>query len=849
MKISKQWLNDFVDCQDLSDNQLYETLTTRVAEVDGIQLQAASIEQARIALIKQVKPFPGKDNLKIVTVNIGNENLDVVCGATNCREKMLTVYLPPGAQLNTKQGKQVTIEKREFSGGIVSNGVLVSEFELGLTADHDSGIMELNDFDNLAPGKTLSEYIGKADTIIEIDNKSLTHRPDLWGHFGFAREISAILKRPLKLNFDQFSDASPEGERLLKELGRGKCKFQINIDPLTKCRRFSCIEIDNVQISKSPLWIRRRLFSVGSNSKNLLVDLSNYVMFDVGQPNHTFDADLLSGNKIFVRLAKEGEALLTLDGVEHKLTNEDVVIADEKQALGLAGVIGGQSSAISEKTKRVLLESANFDPVVLRLSTKRQQVRTDASNRFEKNRSPYTPPFAIHRFIQLITKLDTNVKISSAVEDNFAIKPEKVVVPVRYSYIRQRLGENISNEKISEIIQALGFKSSSKKESDLQNYEVPFERATRDITIEDDFVEEVGRVYGYENIPEASPAIASTALKVNQILEAENKLRDLLSANGFSEFYNYSFMSEGVASNLGYPLDEIIRMHNPIDSTCDCVRTTFVPGLLKVLESNARFYDDVAMFEVGRAYQTKKTEFCSKDIPAKDSLSAYEKRLLGIVYKSSFGEKEASNIMSPSLEKGAAFYSVVSLIKKISAIFTKKEISIMPIEQNHNNNSSSNYKLLRNWMHPFRAAYIVINNITIGQISEVGPNSGFDIPARSIIAEIDLHALVSTKEKQITFEHIAKYPNSYFEMSVVVPSKAYYKELREFLISKADNSLLKGLEVIAVYQGKPLKDDEKSISVKFSFGADDRTLSSDELSTIQNKLIEEVNKSKYSLRT
>ncbi len=857
MKISKQWLNDFIECDDLSTAELVETLTTRVAEVDHVSLQAEAITQAKIAYIKELKPHPTKENLKIVQIAIDNAEVEVVCGAPNCQKNIFAVYLPPGATYISKHDKLISVEKKEIAG-VISNGALVSEFELGLTADHDSGLMLLEGIENPQPGKSLSSYIGTADTVIEIDNKSLTHRPDLWGHFGFARELSAILKRPLKLDFDRYSDFTEEGEKLFKELGKGKSNYQVTISPETKCRRFCCLEINNVQTNKSPFWLRRRLYAVGANSRNVLVDLSNYVMLDIGQPNHTFDADLITAKKIHVRLAKVGEKLITLDGMEHALDSQDIVVADERQSLALAGIIGGESSAISEKTSRVLLESANFDPVLLRFSTKRQQIRTDASNRFEKNRSPYTPPLAIHRFVQLIKQIQTKASIVGSVEDCFPVRPKKVIIPIRFSYIRERLGENISNEKISEILQSLKFRSLPSKAKDLDQVEleVPYERASRDVTIEDDIVEEVGRIFGYENVSESAPAIVSTAHKSNPLLDLENKIRDLLAGNGFSELYNYSFMSAEVGSRLGYPLNEIIRMHNPIDSTCDCMRTTLVPGLLEVLEKNSRFFKEIAMFEIGRAYQNVKPTFHSLQTPTTKDLTSYEKRLLGLIYKSNQSEENIAQVMTPAMKKGGSFYSLAILAQRIVNLLSKDQVSLSPVRAGTARLSSpksrpaptDDYTALRSWMHPYRAAYLLCGELIVGLIAEVGPNSGFDLPERSIIAEIDLQGLLKIKDRDNKFKHIAKFPDCYFEMSIVLPKNTYYQELKEFLVSKVEKNLLKNLEVIAVYQGQPLKEDEKSISVKFSFGAEDKTLSNEELSSIQEKLIKEVNQSKYSLR-
>ncbi|MFN8388823.1 MAG: phenylalanine--tRNA ligase subunit beta [Bdellovibrionota bacterium] len=837
MKISQSWLNDFVPCSDLTPDELYELITTKVAEVDGVHRSDAPAAHAIVARVQSVKQHPSREKLKVATVQLGSSEAQVVCGASNCVEGSLVAYVAPGETLlSVTDGATIKVESRDLAG-IRSDGVLVSEAELGLTGDH-SGLLVLSSHPRAKPGAKLTDVIGAADTVIEIDNKSLTHRPDLWSHFGFAREIGAILGRPLSLNADRFADDSPEGRELLASLAKGKANFTVTINPATKVRRFTALEFGGVAVQPSPLWMRRRLYAVGAGVRNFLVDLSNYVMHDIGQPNHAYDADLLQGSTVSARLAKPGESFMALDGVERALTVEDVVIADSAHAVALGGVIGGMNSSIVDTTTRLLLESANFDPVVIRMTTKRQQVRTDASNRFEKSRSPYSCPLALHRFAELLLREQPSAQIVGGVSDAFPEPPKKLIIQARPSYIRSRLGPEVSEERIVQILSSLGFHSTDVAKEKL-NLEVPYERATRDITIEDDLVEEVGRIYGYNNIVESAPAIESVARPSQPILALENSVRDRLAGMGFSEAYNYSFMSAKRAAELGFETASAVRLLNPIDATSDLIRTTLVPGAIELLEKNARFVDDALLFEIGRAYSTRKSD-------AQKSFAASERRLLSLAFMTSRSECDASAVLRPRLEKGSAFYGLMTAVKRVCRLVSPASVTLRPLDGA--GDQADDYRSLKAWMHPFRAASITVHGKAIGVLAELNPAAGFAVSSRAAISELDIAELLSLETGVAKFRHLSKYPDSFFEMSVVIPDRAYYAELEDFLRGSTDSKLLRSIEVLDVYRGKPLKETEKSISVRMAFGSDERTLSGEEISALQEQLISAVRGSKYSLR-
>ena len=849
MRISVEWLNDYVECADLSGADLADLMTNRIAEVDAIETVAAPVLGARVAYIKSVAAHPTREGLKLAAVSVGDAELEVVCGAPNCAAGMFSAFVPAGQSICAGPAGETLIVEAKSIGGVSSAGVLASEAELGLTLDH-SGIIALNSDCPLSPGSPLAEAVGAADTVIVVDNKSLTHRPDLWSHYGFAREISAVLGRPLQIAGDLWADDDEQGAMLFRELSSGEPEFLIEIETGCGCRRFAGLEIAGVRPAQSPLWLRRRLFAVGAGVRNVLVDLSNYVMHDLGQPNHTYDADRLQGGVISARSARQGETLLCLDGTERSLTSADMVIADRAGPVALAGVMGGEPTSVCDSTKRLLLEAANFDPTLVRLMTKRHQLRTDASNRFEKSLSPFGVPLAIQRYAELLLSLNPGAHLHGRVIDTFIERPSPVKVLVSCEYIRDRLDPRLTDEQIRSVLTSLNFRLQEQGES--LAVAVPYYRATRDISIAEDLVEEVGRIYGYDMIEETAPTIFSEAVRSEKLLEAEGRARDLLCAMGFAEVYNYSFMNGDEAACLGYETARAVRILNPIDVSTEFVRTTAVPGMIRLLAKNASHSDDVALFEVARSYEQLDR------LPASDSKAAAgqyrESRLICIGAVAPREEQGVYGVSTPPVPDGYGFYSLAAAAKRTLAICSNGSVEISRLapencERDGAQCSSNQTPDFRQWMHPHRAALLSISGTVVGVVAEVRPEFSGGVNGRLIISEIDLAKALSADTREKAFQALPRFPYSFFEMSVVMPERTEFSELRSLLYSNVSDGLLKGLEVVAVYRGAPLNDGQKSVSVKLSLGAEDRTLSGVELTGIQEQLIKAVETSRFSLRT
>jgi len=867
VRISKSWLSDYVDLDDISPERFEDLITTKVAEVDDIELCALPTADAILVKVLELRPHAQKTGLQIVKVSDGKNQFELACGATNIKLGVVAAYLAPGSRYVALQsaeageeavsaGTLAPVTAREISG-FISPGFLASEAELGLTSDH-SGLFLPELTNDTLIGQSLSEIVGPPDIIIVIDNKSLTHRPDLWSHFGFARELSAILKRPLKIDQDRFADCSVAGKERLQELrGEARSNFSVRIDPLTPCARFTALEIGNVRTVASPLWMRFRLAAVGAGVRNLLVDLSNYVMCDIGQPNHAYDADKLSGDYLVARFASSGEAFTGLDGIPRELASEDLVIATKQTAVALAGVIGGQASAIQESTSRVLLESATFDPVAIRHTTKRHSLRTDASNRFEKSQSPYSPPLALHRFWQLLSELQPQARIVGEVSNSFPAPPAAVSIPFSYQLIRDRLGVELGDLGIKEILEGLRFtieennieennieENNSEEEDNQAICHVPYHRATRDVSIAADLVEEVGRIYGYDEIAQQAPLIVSEPARRDSLRQVEDQLREALRATGFSECYLYSFQDTEFATRAGFSLESAVRLQNPIDANLGCLRVSLIPGLLQCVERNFRYTDRIALFELGRAYSSDG----SASAAVQKRIAAQERRLLTIAWASQDDETQTGSLLQPELKSGAAFYSLLGLVRDLLRQQVPGKLNVLPATIKLNN-PSHGFGVLRNWMHPHRQACLDIEGVVIGVIAEVSPALGLELPQRSVVCEIDLDAIRRLGSKDPLFQPLPRFPDSFFEMSIIMPNAEPYQNLAELLALDLQTlPVFRRSEVLAVYEGAPIPAGKKSVSVKFVLGSDERTLASDELKSVENMLIARIVGSSYELR-
>jgi phenylalanyl-tRNA synthetase beta chain len=530
-------------------------------------------------------------------------------------------------------------------------------------------------------------------------------------------------------------------------------------------------------------------------------------------------------------MAVEGEELHGLNGSEYKLGPEDVVVADSEAALSLAGILGGEPSAVNDGTTSVLLESATWEPVSLRLQTKRNAVRTDASNRFEKSRSPIAAPIATYRYLELLLQEIPGVRFSQLV-DCYPEKQEPMQIKFGCDYIRERLGLEVSDDKIRHILTALGFQFSGNGAQ--LTVDVPFERATRDISMPDDLVEEVGRIIGYGEVPEQAPLISCDTQKRIPIIDFEHEFRDFLRAAGFNEVYLYSFFNEAAAKGLGIDVSRTVKLENPIDSQLDVMRTSLVPGMIECVRGNQRYNKSVAIFEVGRTA----TDRPKKKGDVRDTGSD-EGRRLGLAYVVESSVKNSSTIHQQL--KAESFYAVARVVERMLWGVARVQAKLVaPSEGNSG---------IASWMHPYRSAQIICDGVSVGVIAEINPAVVSDITGRLVLVEIDLLKLLELRRAVEEFKPLRRFPDSFFEISVISEDVVPYAELEGFIRKSKTAVQLQRIELLDVYKGEPLKPGEKSTSIKLSFGNPDSTLSADDVKAIREGIVAELKGSKFVLRS
>src|SRR5580704_3835228 len=550
MKFSYNWIRELVPGLDVEPAELMRLITMKTAECEGLEQVGAQLAEASVARVKEVEFIAGSHNQIVVVETARYGNKRVVCGAPNCKPGMLTAYLPLAPKL---------IE------GVESEGMLASALELGITRDH-TGIVELDSEALLAP-----------DTIIEVDNKSLTHRPDLWGHHGMAREVAAITHGTL---------SDPVKPELLP---KGESPVAIAIEDFALCPRYSALVFENVTVRPSPLWLQYRLEAIGLNAINNIVDVTNYVMAELAQPMHAFDAEKLHGPMIFVRNARPGEEIVALNDESYNLSPSNLVIADGQGPIALAGVIGGLHSAIGPDTERIVLESANFQAASVRKTSVALKLRTDASMRFEKSQDPTNTVRGLARALELLEQVSPGIQLVGGLADLHGELKAPAPIEFTVDWLKAKLGRDLDAHEVRSILESLEF---GVHESASGHFlvTVPSWRATKDISIKDDLLEEVGRMVGYESITPQAPLIESVVPPENASRMFLRGVRNMAAAQGFIEVYNYSFVTEEMVSAFHLDMAGHVGVTNPIASDQTLLRASLLPAIRKNILDNSRHF-------------------------------------------------------------------------------------------------------------------------------------------------------------------------------------------------------------------------------------------------------------------
>lgn len=612
MYISMNWINDFVDLKGINLEELINRFTLSVAEVEGTIKYGKNIKDVITAKIIEIEKIATSDKLRKVKVDNGKEIVTCVCGAKNIKIGDIVPFAQIGSIVNGIEIKQVEM------AGETSNGMCLSEKELGISEDH-SGVMVFDNDTKL--GMNVKEILDIDDTVFEIDNKSLTNRPDLWGHYGIAREIAALTGRKLK-NIDI---ENLEKYNNLKEVS-------VEVEDKEKCYRYTAIQVENITAKKFDVNKRIRLYYCGMRSINLLVDLTNYIMLELGQPMHAFDKNLV--NNIKVKSIEKSIEFKTLDDVTRKIDKGTLMICNNNEPIAIAGIMGGANSEIKDETNSLVLESANFDSVCIRKSAVDLKLRTDASAHYEKSLDPEITDIAIKRYIKLLKENDNGIKVTSKLTDIYVKKYPIIKIEITREYINSRIGIELSLNRIKEILSSLEFEIEENGET--LTVKVPSFRATKDISIKADLVEEIARIYGYDNI---EPQTKNQPLRIVEIdgeKKTENTIKDLLAIKyGLSEIHTYIWYDRKKNKELNIEVNENnIKLANSLNANFNVLRESMIPSLLYTLSENIKYYPNVNIFECGRTFEyPNKGEECIENKSLGIVLCSKNKSSKELIYK------------------------------------------------------------------------------------------------------------------------------------------------------------------------------------------------------------------------
>lgn len=776
MLISMNWIGDFVDLEGLDKLKLINQFSLSVAEVENdIFMKGENIEGVVVAEIKSVEPHPESKKLHLLKVDAGGSELvDVVCGAPNVKVGMKTAFAPVGSRIGS-----VTVTPRQLAG-CTSNGVCLAEAEIGLS-DDASGIMNITD--DIAAGTLLSSVYDVNDIVFEIDNKSLTNRPDLWGHYGIAREFSALSGRPLKpldtVELTQYN-----------ELPKLDMKIE---DPL--CYRYSCIKVDNVNRTVSPVNMRIRLYYCGMRPINFLADITNYIMMEMGQPMHAFDSRKVED--IRIKRYNEPFDFQTLDKETRHIDTDTLMICNGDTPVAIAGIMGGLDSEIVDDTTSLTLESACFDPASIRKSTVRLSHRTDASMRYEKSLDPEMTVPAIGRFLRHLMDADPDVKVISSLTDEYVYKYPVVKLDVSREIIDRYTGIRISDEKILETLRSLEFEV--ELHDDIFTVTVPTFRATKDVVNKAAVIKEISRIYGFDNFPQYTVKAPLYPVNMSTEKNVEEQIKDILViSEKLHEVHSYVWWYTDECRALGIELDDNISVQN----SSLVLRSSIEPTQLCQVNKNTLNAPEFGLFEIGRAV---------KGVNAETNL-VDEHKLLCITLFSKTASLEGLYL------RLADIVSVIaSEIKHRDVTFEKREPSAK-------------------WQHPKNLNAIICGGREIGVIGLPHPTVAKKIDKKSSIvyAEIDVGEFAKIDALPIEYDEPSKYPEMEADLTFRTPVFAPIG----LALKKIDSPLVKSVHVVDKY------DDEKgrALTVRIKFSDKEKTMTRDEVNEVVNELIESLSK-------
>ncbi|WP_370846351.1 phenylalanine--tRNA ligase subunit beta [Eubacterium sp.] len=793
MNTPLSWIKAYVPDLECTDQEYMDAMTLSGTKCEGFERLDADLDKIVVGQIEKIEKHPDADKLVICQVNIGTETTQIVTGATNVKEGLkVPVVLDGGRVAGGHDGKKtpggIKIKKGKLRG-VESNGMMCSIEELGSTTEFypeapENGIYIFDD--SVEVGADAVEVLGLHDTVFEYEITS--NRVDCYSVLGIAREAAATFRKPF---------VAPE-VKAVGTTGDVNDYIKVEVKDAELCPRYCAKVVKNVKIAPSPEWMQRRLSACGIRPINNLVDITNYVMEEFGQPMHAYDLSTIKGNKIVVRRAEDGEKFTTLDGQERTLDRDMLMICDEEKAIGLAGIMGGENSMITDDVQDMLFEAACFDGTNIRLSSKRVGLRTDASGKFEKGLDPNNAEAAINRACQLIEDLGAGEVVEGMV-DFYPEKKEEHQIKFDPDYVNNLIGFDLTEEEMISYFPAL---------------ELEYDKETKMITVPTfrqdligmcDIAEEITRFYGYDKIPTTLPSGEATSGKLSEKLRIDELARSVALYCGFSQGMTYSFESPKVFDKLLLPEDSELRktvtISNPLGEDFSVMRTTSLNGMLTSLATNYnRRNKDVRLFEMGNIY-------IPKALPVTDLPDERMQFTLGF-----YGDGD--------------FFTMKGVVEEfLGQVGIDKDISY-------------DAKAGKTFLHPGRQANVVYNGTVIGYLGEVHPTvcENYNMKTRAYVAVIDMPYIYEMANFDKKYEGIAKFPAVSRDISMVVPKEILVGDI-EAVIKQRGGKILESYSLFDIYEGDQIEKGFKSVAYNIVFRAKDRTLEENDIAGAMKKIL------------
>ncbi len=790
MKISLNWLKEYIDLSDLTTKEIVDKLTMSGLEVEDVTDENQLYKNFIVAEVKSVSKHPNADKLSVCEVFDGKENIQVICGAPNVAAGQKVVFAPIGTII---PNGNFQIQKAKIRG-VESNGMICAEDELLLSDDH-SGIMVLSE--NFSAGKPITEALNLNDVIFEI--AVTPNRPDALSHIGVARDLSAIFNRALQIPETNLKASKIRADEIAS----------VEIFDSVNCPRYSAKVVLNVEIKESPEWLKKKLTKIGLRPINNVVDVTNFILHEIGQPLHAFDLDLLEGKKIIVKSTTEDKEFVTLDSKLRKLPIGTLMICDAKREIAVAGVMGGENSEINPSTKNILIESAYFNPSSIRRTSKALQLSTDSSYRFERGTDPGITKYAAERAAQLIAEISGG-EVADGIIDVYPKLIERREIFLRYQRVTKILGYEIYIDKIHQILSRLGIALKDLDEKSLLA-SVPTFRP--DLEREIDLIEEIARVNGYDNIP-LVPKINITLEQKTDQQKFEDEVRNIISSLGFFEMINNPLESEWEAKLSGNP----ITLANPQSVEMSCLRTSLLAGALNSVKRNLNFgIRDIMLFELGNVFNKKSDSSINsfEDISEKQNL---------ILILSGKEEEKTWNTQD-------SYFDFYSLKGYVNAFLNKISLDNQLTDSYYSSeNEIFNYYWTKNY-----------NSKVIGTGGKVKKEvlTKFDINQEVFVFEFDLTSLKQITPEQKKYIEPPRFPKIIRDFAFIFDKKVQYLDVKNFILKKA-SMLLKSVELFDIFESESLGNNKKSMAFTLEYFDESRTLTEDEVEKDFNYLINEI---------